>query len=187
MRTRLLMMAPLMAAALAPASLLADTTYPAVGGPGDSQVVDQCPPGMWLVGLKGRGGLWIDQIGLICQQLSPDRSAVVGRRWHGPARGGNGGAPQEYMCPANAVVGSVWMTMTPKNRQVKVLHAYCRSLKGGGPDGEFHFNAGPAGMGGSTSPKGQGVQNCAEGEEASGFAINFGVHVNAMGLVCRRL
>ncbi len=187
MRTRLLMMGALMAAALAPASLLADTTFPAVGGPGDSQVVDRCPAGMWVIGLKGRGGLWIDQIGLICQRLSADRSAAVGPRWHGPARGANGGAPQQYMCPANAVVDSVWMTMTPNNRQVKVLHAYCRSLKGGGWNGEFHFNAGPAGMGGNTSPKGQGVQNCAEGEEASGFAINFGVHVNAMGLACRRL
>ena len=47
------------------------TTFPAVGGSGDAAAVDTCPAGMYLIGLKGRTGLWIDQVQIVCAPVTP--------------------------------------------------------------------------------------------------------------------
>ena len=141
---------------------------------------------MWLVGLKGRGGLWIDQVQIACSRLSADGMTAQGALWYGPARGGNGGAPQEYRCPVSAAAYMVTTTMTPGNRQVKFVEVRCWHLKENRLYGNFWFNGGPASAGGGTSAKEPPSMICPPGELANGFAINFGVHVNALGLLCRR-
>lgn len=186
MKRVLPLLAVLAALVVAPAKLSANTIFPAIGGSGDLQVADRCPAGMWLVGLKGRGGLWIDQVQIACSRLSADGMTAQGALWYGPARGGNGGAPQEYRCPVSAAAYMVTTTMTPGNRQVKFVEVRCWHLKENRLYGNFWFNGGPASAGGGTSAKEPPSMICPPGELANGFAINFGVHVNALGLLCRR-
>jgi hypothetical protein len=186
MKRVLPLLAILAASVVAPAKLSANTIFPAIGGSGDSQVADRCPAGMWLVGLKGRGGLWIDRVQIACSRLSADGMTAQGALWYGPARGGNGGAPQEYRCPVSAAAYVAAPTMTPDNRQVKFVEVRCWHLKENRLYGNFWFNSGPASAGGRTSAKEPPPMTCPPGELANGFAINFGMHVNALGLLCRR-
>ncbi len=82
------------------------TTFPAVGGFGDAAAVDTCPAGMYLIGLKGRTGSWVDQVQIVCAPVTPavygtgssNQNPVSGGTGAGmvrPHTRGGGGAPAE--------------------------------------------------------------------------------------------
>ena len=172
------------------------TTFPAVGGSGDAAAVDTCPAGMYLIGLKGRKGVWVDQVQIVCAPVAPAVygtgfnqnlvSGGTGAKWFGPTRGGAGGAPAESDCKTGSVVTSAQIFLTP-DKQVDLALLPCSFLGGHQlvPDG---FNS-EVEFGGSRSDQDQrivdlGTNTCPAGEFATGFQIRYGEDVNAMGLIC---
>lgn len=162
------------------------TDFPAIGGPGDHQAVDECPDGMYLVGLKGRTGLWINQVQIVCAPIAPliygtgwlPASGESGAKWFGPERGGTGGAPKESDCPADAYVIAARITLTPDK---KVLLAFLACASIDAPVSSQVEFQGSGGAGGSVYLD---TNYCPPGEVARGFTIHYGEDVNAMGLVC---
>ena len=97
------------------------TDFPAIGGSGDHQAVDRCPDGMYLIGLKGRTGPWVNQVQIVCAPIAPliygtgwlPANGAGDAKWFGPERGGTGGVPKESDCPADAYVIAAGITLTP--------------------------------------------------------------------------
>jgi len=166
------------------------TNFPAIGGSGDATAVDRCPPGMYLVGLKGRKGVWIDQVQIVCAPVTPavygagfDPNPVsggTGRKWYGPIRGGNGGAPVENGCWTGEVVTTAGFWISP-SKQVISIYLPCS------PVGTHAIGRSEAGFEGSRTAMGAtelANTSCPAGETATGFTIRYGKAVNAMGLIC---
>jgi hypothetical protein len=145
-----------------------------IGGGGDFSFRDLCPAGQYLVGLRVRSGLWVDQMSITCAPVKSEGS--TGAQYHGPARGGNGGGPSEKDCGANAIVDGVGLQMTDRNRQVREFVLYCRSTTGGAR------HSLSLGNGAGTFPSIN--QTCPNGEAAIGIQGRGGKDVNAVGLIC---
>ena len=147
------------------------------GGSGTDHASDECTPGKYFVGVVGATGAWIDQIAVLCAEAKSDGT-------FGPAktiasRGGTGGALHPaVLCPRNQVITQirVWPT---EDRQVASLDLAC--VGGNVPTTELQF--------GGTDPHPNGghkwdTQNCLKGEAATGLNINYGRHVNGIGIIC---
>ena len=156
------------------ATPVAAKEFAPVGGGGDSSFRDLCPAGQYLVGLRVRSGLWVDQMSIACAPVKPDGS--IGARSHGPARGGNGGGPSEKTCGASHIIHGMGLQMTARDRQVREFVLYCRATT----DGSQHSLS--LGNGATTFPSIQ--QNCPSGEAATGIQGRVGRDVNAVGLIC---
>ncbi len=170
-------------------------TFPAVGGSGDAAAVDTCPAGMYLIGLKGRIGAWIDQVQIVCAPVTPavygtgfnqnPVSGGTGAKWFGPTRGGAGGGPAESDCKFGAVVTGAEIRLTP-GKQVVLAFLPCSFLGGSFPLVPGG-NVSTVEFGGPSQGPGYvnlGTNNCPAGEFATGFQIRYGKDVNAMGLIC---
>jgi hypothetical protein len=89
-----------------------DFQGPTWGGGGGGAYDMQCPSGQFVIGIYGRSGSYLDQIGLICgtPSLVEDRSVspfryrvdVASAGTVGPTGGGGGGA-FSFTCPANSM------------------------------------------------------------------------------------
>ena len=74
------------------------------GGPGGSDTGWQrCPAGQFIVGLYGRSGDWMDQLGFYCG--TPDHSQLS----QTPACGGSGGNAFDELCPVGQVMRNYWI------------------------------------------------------------------------------
>jgi hypothetical protein len=152
-----------------------------VGGSGDHQDTDRCPPGKYLAGVRFRSGSWMDQITIACAPM--DASGTVGASdFPFPAKGGGGGGADEAFCKGNQIVFGMNYTLTINNQVrhitfncgTKTLDKY-HELSFGGNDQGAHNSA--------THP----FQSCGpagNGQAATGLKINWGNHVNALGLLC---
>ena len=77
---------------------------PGYGGSGGQPLQRLCPPGARAIGIFGRSGDFIDQLGVRCGD-------GAGQTSYSAALGGNGGTPFEWMCPAgHALIGLDLMT-----------------------------------------------------------------------------
>ena len=180
-----LVIAVVLALTIAPAFA---TDFAAIGGSGDHQTVDQCPDGMYLVGLKGRTGVWVDQVQIVCAPVVPliygtgwlpnPESAATNTKWFGPERGGASGAPAESVCPADAYVIAAGITLTSGKQ---VLQAF---LACAGIDGQATTQVQFRGSGAAAGSVNLNTNYCPTGEVARGFTIHYGEAVNAMGLIC---
>lgn len=147
------------------------------GGVGDIANASVCPVGHFIVGFRGRTGLWIDKIRIRCAPLL--NGGGVGDSKAMGGAGGNGGGDAKAKCVPGHVVNGINFFTTNENRQIEYITFTCmnpddRSMAGGY---EGYGNAG-------------GVrfkhynQTCPEGEAAVGLAHRWGAHVNAIGLIC---
>jgi hypothetical protein len=171
-------LAILLTLAVSPAS--AETVFPAFGGVGDHRLALNCAKGEYIVGFKGRAGGWIDRITLICAAIV--RPAVMGP--HRVVRsefGGMGGAPAQIECP-DGLVRQVRGALTPDKRMVQAISFSCNDPRTGALTRKdlLVFTGGASG---ATNLSNQ----CLQGEAATGLQVNFGKHVNAVGLICDRV
>ena len=150
--------------------------WPAIGGSGDADVVDECPQGQYLVGFKGRSGAWIDQIQIVCSSLAASGHRV-GTLFYGPNRGGTGGAPSEMTCDSGYVGTQLYFA---GDRQILWVELFCETLNSS--------KTNPAFLRGTGNEGGE-IQNqrCNRSEIAKGLRIHYGKHVNALGLICDKL
>jgi hypothetical protein len=131
----------------------------------------------FLIGLRVRVGDWMDELAIICGDL--DSSGNVTGRWVGPARGGSGGAaPVDVTCGPNEIMNGVAFLFTPDNRQVRLLSFNCISMKTAGAHHDLSI--------GNTShgPPTRTRQDCRPDEAINGLKVNWGLHVNAVGIAC---
>lgn len=154
--------------------------FPPIGDHGDVQATqpDVCPDKKsFLIGLRVRAGDWMDQLAIICGDL--DSSGTVTGHWVGPARGGNGGAaPVDVTCGPNEIMNGVAFLFTPENRQVRLLSFNCISMKIVG--GHHDLSIGNTTHGGPSKTR----QDCPPDEAINGLKVNWGQHVNAVGIAC---
>jgi hypothetical protein len=178
----------ILALALQPSA--ARQEYPAIGGSGDTQAPSECRHGHYVIGFKGRVGDWIDQISFECGALQPDGSLIPDPP--GQAFGGNGGSPAEITCPPRSVMNKFLIKSTEDDRMVGAVEALCVDVKSGAVTDTIRF--------GGTLPvpthsifdvgdKPNHIQNqeCRAGEALTGFQVNYGKHVNALGAICDTL
>lgn len=165
------------------------TVFPADGGQGDRAELYTCPRYHVLVGIYGRTGAWIDQIGLICAEFSgPDWKR--GELKREAPKGGSGGTPQEKYCTGDSAIRQVtpeklFDGIEASSKYARSLRFSCFSPRNGSAAGGAHFDA-PSinyGAGGLRSIV-AGPQTCPGSEYATGLNIRYGRHVNAIGLVC---
>jgi hypothetical protein len=153
-----------------------------IGDTGDvqEQQPDLCQgSNSFLYGLKVRVGDWMDQLSLICGQL--DSSGNVTGKTYGPARGGNEPNPPpaaDVTCGPNEIMTGVAFLFTPNNRQVRMLSFHCVSLKVGVAASDLPI--GNTTHGGPSNVR----QDCRPGEAINGLQVNYGKHVNAVGISC---
>ena len=152
----------------------ARSVFDVYGGKGDQQASDQCPLGSYMVGVVGNTGAWIDQITVVCGAAKDDGTVKGSKSL--PSRGGTGGAFNSVLCEKNEVVYSIGADRA-EGYQILQVALHCRNLKTGelrhlmfGGNGQYEAGGPP--------------QTCPDGEYATGLTINFGVHVNALGLIC---
>ena len=150
--------------------------FPPFGGRGDIQSKEYCKTGTFLIGLKVRSGLWVDQIQMICAPLDSNGS-TSGERYLGPVRGGEGGGgPVETTCGPGEIIVGVGLAMTPENRQVRMFRFNCASMRIAG-----HHDID---LGNTTHGAPTVRQDCPHDQAVIGMQIHFGKHVNAIGLMC---
>ncbi len=168
--------------------------FPANGGSGDASAKDDCRDGSrtseekWhIVGFHGQVGAWIDAVGIICGRFGPDGSLAQERKL--PRRGGRGGGEIEVSCPRGSVITEILPRMTEGWRQVIGITAQCTALAGGARSSIVFTNPSilvkpNAGMTGADPVPAQSPQTCPAGEAGTAMQINFGNHVNAVGMTC---
>ena len=149
------------------------------GGVGEIKNASVCPLGNFMVGFRGRAGLWIDQIRIRCAPLLD--GGGVGNSTAMAGAGGPGGSEQAVKCNEGHIIYQINSFTTNNNRQVEYITFHCmkpanRSVEGGGG---YHGFGNPSGVRFRHYD-----QVCPEGEAAVGLAHRWGEHVNAVGLIC---
>ena len=94
-------------------------TYGPFGGSGGAYCGHfECYGGSeWLVGVYGRSGSWIDQLGFVC--ADPNNPSV---KYDLPACGGSGGSPFRSLCPDGYTIGQIGFLVS---NVVYGLSVYC--------------------------------------------------------------
>lgn len=101
----------LLALMLAPDARGADQpaqTTPAFGGSGGSPFTLSCGSGYVLTGLRGRSGVWVDRIGVLCRPVRANGTLGAETIRSGEV-GGGGGDPKAVSCPSGQVVSGFKM------------------------------------------------------------------------------
>lgn len=175
---------------VATTSVARATIFAAEGGKGARGEIVRCPDGYLLTGFHGSAGSWIDSIGLLCSEVRPPDYRSGDARKLSP-RGGPGGSIVEQSCGTDGAIRTIRFSIfeegnlagiTPK--VIWKISFECSMPRNGSDAGEGTF------MGVSEIP-GTGrdrirdvVHQCTGSEYATGLSIRYGVHVNAVGLVC---
>jgi hypothetical protein len=163
--------------------------HPVVGGKGQHSIVVGCTAGEYMIGFKGRTGLWIDRIGPVCAPLLP--SMELGEKRYPATYGGKGGSPDEHTCGPDEVLQGIVADRMPDDafnlHSVKLL---CGSIKSSYQHwlGDIDSGISGFGTGGNSQMYFPRVlmQDCPKGEWAWGIGIRYGQYVNALGLMCRK-
>lgn len=118
------------------------------GGGGGSPTTIPCPSGYVAVGLHGRSGWYIDQVGFLCQRLKTNGDLDTAY-YKAPLAGGSGGTSFEMKCPqGQAIVGFQgrsggyvdqlgFYCSTPVNQIAGAAPQYESSLTGSGGGSNF--------------------------------------------------
>jgi hypothetical protein len=113
-----------------------------------------------------------------------------GRRRDLKPRGGTGGSPGEKYCSDDEVIIAIkpWMVNTSGTPGVvQSLDFICTSVQTHNPH-TMSFGPGLKDAGGPNAllygPLVQPLQQCPDGEVASGIEVRYGKYVNAIGLIC---
>ncbi|KYF53914.1 hypothetical protein BE08_29320 [Sorangium cellulosum] len=103
-----------------------------------------CGSGNVAVGVHGRSGGSIDQIGLICAPLAGD--GTLGTAFQTVTAGGNGGSPGSAICPASQVLAGINIWVDTLVYRIELL---CQTIEAW-KMGDSNFNVVP-GMGNAHS------------------------------------
>jgi hypothetical protein len=166
------------------------TDLPVEGGPGGGYFRSDCVgTGGYVAGVYLRTGLWVDAIGLKCASFNAAQGKFDRPAWNMPYHGGNGGGPQEGLCPDNSYVSAIMFNLNSlKTLFLDFVELTCTPIAGGSEtkvclktDSGCYPSVGYF-MEGKTvySP----VQACPPGEAAVGIHGRSGAYVDALGLVC---
>ena len=80
-------------------------SFDGIGGPGGAPFHLDCGESGLLIGITGRSGVVIDQIGGLCVKIDPISGVWVGGAYETPHYGGSGGQPFNKRCPVGQ---SLW-------------------------------------------------------------------------------
>lgn len=156
----------------------ATTDYDAIGYPGTYQRPAVCKDGSYLVGFKGRKGSWIDQIIPYCAPVL--EGGLTGKTKSLGSHGGSGGKGASSFCEENAVIPYIEILIDPGARTLNGIKFSC-----------FDINSQTIHERRFKGPNKSGIQSydqaCPPGEAATGVNINYGAHVNGLGLICEEL
>lgn len=151
--------------------------FPVKGGAGDIANGVECPTGHYIVGFRGRWGLWIDQLSIRCAPLRD--GGGVGQSKTIGGGGGGGGHEDAERCGTGFIVNDLRFYNTAGNRQVELLRFRCMDPDDRAEEGVTYDFGNPDG------PRSVRFrQTCEEGQAAIGLRMRWGAHVNAIGLVC---
>ncbi len=78
------------------------------GGGGNRSYNLDCGNQSVLVGVIYKAGMWLDAIGIICQEVNPQTGALGNEFTRGPV-GGSGGVALTHRCNQGNVVQGIWM------------------------------------------------------------------------------
>ncbi|MBN8994867.1 MAG: hypothetical protein J0H94_06560, partial [Rhizobiales bacterium] len=169
--------------ALATPTALAGYNFPVWGGRGDAAYADRCPPNQYLIGVKSKTGAWFDALAIICAPVQ--QGVVFDPKTYGQMNGGGGGGgPLDYVCNNDEVITGIapaFMHDGDQLKQLADLIITCTSKRSGASKklriignhlSDEVFTQYP------------GHQFCGDGQVAVGFNLRYGVHVNAIGLMC---
>ena len=162
-------------------------SYPAWGGSGDANAADLCGQQQYFItGFRFRSGAWLDQLQIVCQHPNPNGTVDSARITPNPPRGGGGGGPSQIFCPPNQVVTRIDPALTPQ-RQIRGFSFNCGSFLPGQPvqQGET-FQVG-AFYNSHTDDLRTNLCETFDYNGALGMNINFGRHVNGLGLICNKV
>lgn len=165
------------------------------GGPGGEYFREACPPGSYLVGLKGSAGSWVNRIAPICAPWLPAKltfgAPTVGP-FHGTSRGG---VERERICWGfginNRAIQSWTLKRLSSDNFIEYIKAHCTSLAPptatarlnfGGPITEDQGGSDFADLG--TQRPDYFSSACPTGELAVGIHVRAGEFLDAIGLIC---
>ncbi len=132
--------------------------------------------GEYMVGIAARTGAWMDRLRVACAAM---RQGLAWGPRHFPenSRGGRGGSPVEAYCGDGEVLVSMKAFTVDQPKAVSDIHFICRSIATGKPRRLYIEST-------AVNPHGRGLQQCPDGEIAVGLHGRYGIHVNAVGLIC---
>jgi len=167
-------------AVVAATSAYARKEFTVHGGVGDINNASVCPVGNFIVGFRGRAGLWIDQIRIRCAPLL--NGGGVGNSTALAGAGGPGGAEQAEKCTPGHIINKINFFTTKDNRQIEYITFDCMNPDDRSTEGTYHS------FGNAEGVRFQHFgQTCPDGEAAVGLAHRWGEHLNAIGLICDTL
>ena len=148
------------------------------GGTGGTAFRAECSFGEVVVGIYGRSGSWIDQVGAFCKRAV--YGALTGSSRKTSSHGGNGGSYFENRCPSGEVVVAF------KGRSGSYMDRIeigCAPLKDSGKNrGDPTYTDTPSGsMGGSPFEP----YECRSNLVATGIHGKSGWYLDSFGLICR--
>jgi hypothetical protein len=160
---------------------LPEQQTPIIGGAGGTVFVKGCGRGHVLTGLRGREGLQVDAVGILCAPVLKN-GALGATSVVGDLIGGTGGTFKEFKCPTGTVVSAFsinyGMVLNQVYVQCRHWNSVARKLVGGST---------PAGELGNAKLRDRLVTlGCdADTQPASGIrGRSATVIIDAMGLVC---
>lgn len=161
------------------ASIAHAAKFQAEGGRGARGFETVCPADQYLVGFQARSGAWIDQLKILCARITPDRVTVIDRKTRRAAFGGKGGSPSEIYCGNKELISGIQSALVDHGKYVHSIRFNCTNMDNGATRTEWvgsRLNLDRA------LPR--EWQVCPPGEVAIGMHGRYGVHVNAVGLIC---
>lgn len=81
--------------------------YDGIGGPGGNPFSLECGQSAILVGIIGRSGSVIDQLGGLCVKIDPASGTWVGGVYETARAGGNGGVPFKQVCSVGEALAGI--------------------------------------------------------------------------------
>lgn len=148
------------------------------GGPSSKTL--RCPPGQYVVGLRARGGMYVDQVGITCAAF--DASGTRGKRGAWITGGPGGGSyAHDDVCEGNTALRYIYTTSGTYLDRVK--HGGCqpRKASGGfeGRDTDSIF-VDIGGLLGSAC-----FLTCPSGEVLHSLTLKYGSWVDSLSGECR--
>ena len=159
---------------------------PVWGGTGGTQSYNlDCGSTGVMVGLYGKSGTWVDQIGVHCLTVKSDGS--LGNPFTKGPIGGMGGAGANAQCPSGSVVG---VMAAVSGSFINDVSIQCYAWLAGTRRFDVHQYKGIYGIGDPVSPVSFGtvsnaVVSCPEGLVGKAIRGKAGSHVDSMQFVCR--
>jgi hypothetical protein len=148
------------------------------------ELTASCPMGQLAIGVTGRQGAWLDQVGFKCATITDINTTAAT-----PSVGGGGGTLYDFQCPAGSAIASIEGTNGTTNEagwcrtDTTIRHKYvCKSVSSGavtatssfyGEDQPTNCAADPDGAFDYVCPAGAFVSSMTVGSDATGAFVGF--------------